>query len=91
MIPSIIINENFIDAAKAGKFYLNRDKKIDDLEDYIIDTAPLSKIARIVRIDQLVELFERIHTKIPKELLDHLHMVHQYENEEKIYNEENFN
>lgn len=86
-LPSIMLNENIFDAIKAGKYYLDRDKKVDDFGHCIIDTAPLSKIARIVRIDQLVELFKIVRKEVPKELLDNLEMVHRYESEENTYNE----
>lgn len=86
-IPSIMLNENIVDAKKAGEYYLNRDKKVDVDGNCIIDTAPLSKIARIVRCNQLVDLFRVVRTEVPKELFDNIKMVKRYENGENTYNE----
>ena len=83
-LPSIIVNSNIGDTKKAGKFYLQEGKKIADDGKCIVATAPLSEIAKIVRIDQLTELFEMVRLTESKELFDSFEMVQPDMKEEDI-------
>ena len=69
-LSSIIMNNNIKAARDAGVFYLNKDKKFDVYGNCIIDTAPLTKVARVMRIDQLIDLFAKVRKIDSKELLD---------------------
>lgn len=71
-LPSIIVNNNIKAARDAGMFYLNKDKKFDAYGNCIVDTAPLTKVARVMRIDQLMDLFANVRKIDSKELLDNI-------------------
>lgn len=88
-LPSIIINNNIKDTKDSGIFYQTRDKKTDEYGQCITDTAPLSKIARIMRTKQLSELFASVRTTDCKELFDKLKIVDS-NSEENTKNEKSF-
>lgn len=81
-LPSIIVNNNIIAAREEGAFYLNKDKKFDEYGNCIVDTAPLTKVARVMRIDQLLELFANVRKIDSKELFDNIKIKQTDENKE---------
>ena len=69
-LSSIIVNNNIKATRDAGRFYLNKNKKFDAYGNCIVDIAPLTKIARVMRINQLKDLFANVRKIDSKEFLD---------------------
>lgn len=81
-LSSIISLNNIDDVKAAGLFYLNKERKVDEHGKCIVDTASLSRIARIARMNQIVELFKNVRMTESKQLFDNLEMIQPYINEE---------